>query len=53
MRGTRVWFLFAHVSTFDGIDEQSFMLRELDASWPRLDAAQAPGAAVFLYDLRP
>jgi len=50
--GTRVWFLFMHVHTFNGISEQAFILSELDQQWPRLDAFEAPGAAVFLYDLR-
>lgn len=51
-QGTRVWFLFMHVHTFNGISEQAFILSELDQQWPRLDAFEAPGAAVFLYDLR-
>lgn len=52
MQGTRVWFLFMHVHTFNGISEQSFILSQLDPAWPRLDALEAPGAAVFLYDMR-
>lgn len=53
MLGGRAWFVFAHVSSFDGINEQSYMLRRLDGSWPRLDQAEARGAGAYLYDLSP
>jgi hypothetical protein len=51
VQGTRVWFLFSHIYSFNGISEESFTLDQLK-TFPRLDAFAAPGATVYLYDLR-
>jgi hypothetical protein len=48
---SRVWFLFAHVHSPNGINEESYLLQELDRLGVRLDAQRRPGAAVYLYDL--
>jgi 4-amino-4-deoxy-L-arabinose transferase-like glycosyltransferase len=52
MQGTRVWFLFVHIYSYSGISEDAFMLDQLNQRWPRLDVFKAPGAVVYLYDLR-
>jgi hypothetical protein len=52
MRGrSRVWFLFAHVRSPNGINEESYLLQELDRLGVRLDAQRRTGASVYLYDL--
>ena len=49
----RVWVVFSHVmGTDDGQDDQVFLNR-MNISGRRLDAVTAPGAAAYLYDLRP
>jgi len=48
----RVWFLFSHIYTFNGLSEQVFLLSLLDQQGVRLDQLETQGAAVFLYDLR-
>jgi hypothetical protein len=48
---SRVWFLFAHVRTRNGINEESYLLQELDRLGVRLDAQRRTGASVYLYDL--
>ncbi|RME37029.1 MAG: hypothetical protein D6793_04820 [Thermoflexia bacterium] len=45
----RVWFLFAHVHTFGGISEQSFLLAQADRWATRLLTFTAPGASAVLY----
>lgn len=48
----RVWALFAHIYSFNGISEQSFLLAQLDGRGTQLDRLEVQNAAVFLYDLR-
>lgn len=48
----RVWFLFSHIYTFNGLSEQVFLLSQLDQQGVQLDRLETPGAAAFLYDLR-
>ncbi len=48
----RVWVLFAHIYSFNGISEQSFLLAQLDGRGAQLDRLEVQNAAVFLYDLR-
>jgi hypothetical protein len=55
----RVWILFSHVypngaSAFKGsrFDEEQLFLDCLDGIGKRLDCARAPGASVYLFDLR-
>ncbi|MCX7854639.1 MAG: glycosyltransferase family 39 protein [Anaerolineae bacterium] len=48
----RVWALFAHIYSFNGISEQSFLLAQLDGRGTQLDRLETQNAAVFLYDLR-
>ncbi len=47
----RVWFLFAHIHTFGGISEQSFILARADERGTRLATFAAPGATAVLYRL--
>lgn len=47
----RVWVVFSHTKSFDGIDEQAFYLDLLDRMGQRLDAFTETGAAVYLYAL--
>jgi hypothetical protein len=47
----RVWILFSHGVSLNGIDEQTLILQYLDRIGKRLDSHQAPGAALVLYDL--
>jgi hypothetical protein len=49
----RVWFLFAHVYTFEGISEEAYVLELLEARGTRVDLFRSPGAAVYLYELGP
>lgn len=48
----RVWALFAHIYSFNGISEQSFLLAQLDGRGTQWDRLETQNAAVFLYDLR-
>ncbi|MGB9775830.1 MAG: glycosyltransferase family 39 protein [Anaerolineae bacterium] len=48
----RVWALFAHIYSFNGISEQSFLLAQLDGRGVQLDRLEVQNAAVFLYELR-
>ncbi|MBC7226683.1 MAG: glycosyltransferase family 39 protein [Thermoflexales bacterium] len=48
----RVWALFAHIYSFNGISEQSFLLAQLDGRGVQLERLETQNAAVFLYDLR-
>lgn len=47
----RVWFLFSHNYRAGIVDEQAFYLKRLDKIGVRLARYEAPGAALFLYDL--
>jgi len=52
LRGNRrVWVLFSHVSSKEGIDEKGFFLYHLDKIGARLDFFEERGASVYLYDL--
>jgi len=52
LRGNRrVWILFSHVCTWEGVDEEKLFLYHLDKIGTRLDAFEGTGAAVYLYDL--
>ncbi len=48
----RVWALFAHIYSFNGISEQSFLLSQMDGRGVQLDRLETQNAAVFLYELR-
>ncbi|MCS7178325.1 MAG: glycosyltransferase family 39 protein [Anaerolineae bacterium] len=48
----RVWALFAHIYSFNGISEQSFLLSQLDGRGTQLDRLETRNAAAFLYVLR-
>lgn len=47
----RVWFLFSHIYTFNGLSEQVFLLSQLGQRGTRLDQVETSGAAAFLYEL--
>lgn len=52
----RVWFLFTHIWTTNGVDEEKLWLYFLDDMGRRLDQVVMPGncgASVYLYDLSP
>jgi hypothetical protein len=52
LRGqARVWFLFSHVRSPKGINEESLILQHLDRLGVRLDTLRRTGASVYLYDL--
>ncbi len=52
LRGrTRVWVVFSHVSTRDGVDERALFLDWLDGHGRRLDTVERPGSSAYLYDL--
>ena len=48
----RVWVVFSHVWVANGVDEGKFFLYLLDEMGTRMDTYQAPGAALYLYDMR-
>jgi hypothetical protein len=47
----RVWIVFSHIATWEGVDEERLFLSYLTILGTRLDAFTAPGASVYLYDL--
>ncbi|OPX17403.1 hypothetical protein BXT86_06695 [candidate division WOR-3 bacterium 4484_100] len=47
----RVWFLFSHIATKFGVDEEKLFVSYLDILGKRLDVYKAPGASAYLYDL--
>ncbi len=52
LRGNnRVWILFSHVYTLEGIDEEKFFLNYLNTMGTKLDEFKSFGASVYLYDL--
>jgi hypothetical protein len=52
LRGKRVWLLFSHAVSRQGLDEESFFLVELDRMGQQLDSVDSSGAAAYLYDVR-
>lgn len=48
----RVWFIFAHNYNWSKIDEKMHYLNYLNRIGKKVDEFIAPGAAVYLYDLR-
>jgi hypothetical protein len=51
LRGTRAWIVLSHWAALDGPDERSVILPVLNRMGTRLDAFEAKGAMVVLYDL--
>jgi hypothetical protein len=49
----RVWVIFSHVFSWNGVDERDLFLRYLDRMGTRRDTFGKPGASAFLYDTRP
>ncbi|MEO0164681.1 MAG: hypothetical protein ABIL39_00895 [candidate division WOR-3 bacterium] len=47
----RVWFVFSHIATHLGVNEEKLFLTYLDLLGKRVDGFVAPGAAAYLYDL--
>lgn len=47
----RVWVVFSHVADRIGVNERALLLYLLDTVGTRLDAREAKGASVYLYDL--
>ena len=53
LRGRRVWVIFTHNWTGDGVDEMAYALHTLDGIGQREDVHLEYGAVAYLYDLRP
>jgi hypothetical protein len=53
LRGRRVWVIFSHNWTLDGVDEPTYALHVLDRMGVRKDAYLDYGAAAYLYELPP
>lgn len=54
LRGTpRVWILFSHIWTGDGVNEEELFVNHLDGIGVRLDEFHARQARAYLYDLSP
>jgi hypothetical protein len=53
LRGRRVWVIFSHNWTLDGLDEPAYALHVLDSMGVRKDAYLGYGAAAYLYELPP
>ena len=52
LRGNkRVWVLFSHVCTWEGVDEEKYFLSYLNSIGTKMDAFKSVGASVYLYDL--
>ena len=53
LRGAgRVWIVFSHFCTWCALDEEHYFLDYIDTLGTQLDQRRAPGAALYLYDLR-
>jgi hypothetical protein len=48
----RVWIVFTHTFSWNGVDERDLFLRYLDRLGTRREAFEAPGASAYLYDTR-
>jgi hypothetical protein len=48
----RVWFVFSHVYNWNKIDEVLYYNTYLNGIGKKIDEFTAPGAAVYLYDLK-
>lgn len=53
LRGRRVWVIFSHNWSSNGVDEPAYALHVLDGIGTRKDAHLEYGAAAYLYELRP
>jgi hypothetical protein len=52
LRGNeRVWVIFSHVCTWQGVDEERLFLMYLDDIGEQRDSLRTPGASLYLYDL--
>ena len=52
LRGNkRVWVLFSHVCTWEGVDEEKLFLWYLNSIGTKMDAYKSVDASVYLYDL--
>jgi hypothetical protein len=47
----RVWFLFSHTISINGINEEKFYLKILNNNGRLIDSRFAEGASIYLYDL--
>lgn len=48
----RVWVVFSHIWTANGVDEERLFLYILDNFGTRVDSFRTAGAALYLYDLQ-
>jgi hypothetical protein len=47
----RVWFIFSHIATINGINEEKYFVKILDRIGKIKDSRFADGASLYLYDL--
>jgi 4-amino-4-deoxy-L-arabinose transferase-like glycosyltransferase len=47
----RVWFLFSHVRSPNGVNEEALVLQHLDRLGTRLEVQRRTGASLYLYNL--
>jgi hypothetical protein len=48
-----VWLFFSHVNDANGLNEEQYLVTQLDQVGRRLDVERRRGASVYLYDLSP
>jgi len=54
LRGqTRAWVVFYHVRVRDGVNDERWLLDQLDRLGKQRDHVSFPGASAYLYDLQP
>jgi hypothetical protein len=49
----RVWYLFSHNCGWCEVDEKLYILEHLNKVGIKIEEIEAPGASIYLYDLRP
>ena len=52
LKGKRVWFLFSHIATHLGADEEKIFLNYLNILGTKIDSFTDSGASAYLYDIK-
>lgn len=47
----RIWLVFSHIATWQGVDEERLFKSYLDLLGTQLDSFKAPGSAAYLYNM--
>ncbi|MEO0185912.1 MAG: hypothetical protein ABIL20_08965, partial [candidate division WOR-3 bacterium] len=47
----RIWFIFSHIATHLGVNEEKLFLSYLDLSGTKIESFKASGASAYLYQL--